>query len=244
MTIERWMIAVGLLLAGLAVGALAGWAVRSRLAREDSDESTTAVAGVTGLFVFWIFALVGALAALAMVNPATLENVPRQALDYVPRLLAAGLIMIAGYALAIAAARVVGFGLERATGRTTVRISNLIRWVILLASGILALSQLGVDTTVLLVLIAVVGLGFALSFSLLVGLGGRDIARELAAGRYLKRVLKRGGVIDLESISGTVVKLHPAMVEIETQTEGRRHIPYSRLMSSGFAWSESPTRKD
>ncbi|MBT8200546.1 MAG: mechanosensitive ion channel [Acidimicrobiia bacterium] len=244
MTIERWMIALALLLAGLAVGGLAGWALRRRLSREGADDSTAAVAGVTGLFVFWMFALVGALAALSMVNPATIEDVPRQALEYVPRLLAAGLIMIAGYALAIAAARVVGFGLERATGRTTARMSNLIRWVILLAAGILALSQLGVDTSVLLVLVGVLGLGLALSFSLLIALGGQDVARELAAGRYLKRVLRKGGTIEVEAISGTVVKLHPATIEIETTAEGRRHVPYSHLLGSGFAWSESPAAKD
>lgn len=230
---ERWILAAVFLGAGLLVGAALGWFVRRRLIAARGGDATSSIAGATGLFVFWIFAIVGGLAAVAMVNPDTLDDVPRQVLDYTPRLLAAGLILLAGYALGLAASRLVSFGLERASGRTAARISTVVRWVVVGAAMILALAQLGVDTTILVILVGVAGAGIALSAALLVGLGGRDIAREIAAGRYLTRYMAPGSVIESGDETGRIVTFHPATAELETANGQRRHVPYTRLLAGG-----------
>lgn len=231
---ERWILAGVLLAAGFALGAIAGLLVRKRLIRARGGDATSSIAGATGLFVFWVLALSGALAAIAMVRPETLEDLPRQVLDYTPRLLVAGLILLAGYSVALGASRVVAFSLERASGKTIVRTAGLVRWAILGAALILALAQLGVDTTILTLLVGLVGFGIALSAAILIGLGGRPLAREIAAGRYLGRFLSQGLVIEAEGYAGRVVRLHPATVELETASGAMQHVPYSRLLASGI----------
>lgn len=235
---ERWILAAVFLGAGLIIGAALGWFVRRRLIVARGGDATSSIAGASGLFVFWIFVIIGALAAVGMVNPDTLEDVPRQVLDYTPRLLSAGLILLAGYALGLAASRLVSFGLERASGRTAVRITNVVRWVVVTAAVILALAQLGVDTTILVILVGVAAAGFALSGALLIGLGGRDIAREIAAGRYLTRYVTTGSVIESGEEAGRIVTFHPATAELETTNGHRRHVPYTRLLAGGVTMTE------
>ncbi len=230
---ERWIIAAILLGAGLMLGAIGGFAVRRRLVAARGGDATSSIAGATGLFVFWVVTLIGALAAIAMVRPETLEDLPRQVLDYTPRLLAGGLILLGGYALAVGASRLVAFGLERASGRTVARVATLVRWGILGAAFILALAQLGLDTTILVLLVAVVGFGLALSTALLVGLGGQHLAREIAAGRYLSRFIEQGASIESEAGSGRVIALHPATIELESPG-GPRQLPFTKLLAAGF----------
>ncbi len=230
---ERWIIAAILLGAGLVLGAIGGFAVRRRLVAARGGDATSSIAGAAGLFVFWVVTLIGALASIAMVRPETLEDMPRQVLDYTPRLLAGGLILLGGYALAVGASRLVAFGLERASGRTVARVATLVRWGILAAALILALAQLGLDTTILVLVVAVVGFGFGLSAALLVGLGGQQLAREIAAGRYLARFVEPGASIESDAGSGRVVALHPATIELEAP-DGARQLPFTKLLAAGF----------
>jgi hypothetical protein len=233
--VERWVLAAIVLVAGFGLGAIAGWYVRRRLIAARGGEATSAIAGAAGLFVFWILGLVGALFAISMVRPETLEDLPRQVLDYIPRLVAAGLIVIVGYAVAVGASRLVAFGLERASGRTVARAVAVARWAIVGAAAILALAQLGVDTTILILIVALFGFSLALSSALLVGLGGWSLAREIAAGRYFRRFMATGQAIATGSEEGRVVALHPATVELEHADGVRRHVPYTRLLESGLS---------
>jgi len=241
---ERWLIAAALIIGGLVIGAVAGWLVRRRLSRASAAEATSVVAGAAGLFTFWFLVLLGVLLAVALVRPETLEDLPRRLLDYSPRLLIAGLIVIAGYAIAAATAGVVGFGLERASGRTVRRVARTVRWAVFSAAVILALAQLGLDTTILILLTALLGFGVVLSGALLVGLGGQHVAREIAAGRYLRRYMRTGAVIDAGSESGRIVALHPATLEIETEAGDRRHVPYSPLLERGVTLRDPDVTDD
>lgn len=216
------------------IGALAGWWFRRRLSRGEGGAARP-VAGVAGLFVFWVFVVIGATAALAMTNPETLEDLPRQILEYLPRVLAAGLIFIAGYVVALAAARVVGFGLERASGTLRLRVAATVKWSVVLAAAILALAQLGVDTTILLVVVGVVGLGLALAFAMLVGLGGASTAKEIAAGRYVKRLVDSGAAIEVDGLEGEIVTMRPATLELADSAGVHHHVPYTRLLRDGFS---------
>lgn len=231
---EPWIIALAITGGGVILGAAAGFFVRRRLLRSQPAAATEALAGAAGLFTFWLVALTALLVATSLVRPESLRTLPRQLLDYTPRLLAAGLILLGGYAIAGAAARLVAFAFEQASGRAVVRAGRIVRWTLLVAAGVLALAQLGVDTTILLVLVAVFGSSLGLAAAILVGFGGRDIAREIAAGRYVGRFLEVDSIVTIDSTPRTVVALHPATVEFASET-GTTHVPYSRLMDSGFS---------
>lgn len=231
---EPWVIALAIIGGGILIGAAAGFFVRRRLMRTQTAPPNETLAGAAGLFTFWLVALTSLLIATSLVRPESLESLPRQLLDYTPRLLAAGLILLGGYAIAGAAARLVSFAFEQASGRAVVRAGRVVRWTLIVASVVLALAQLGVDTTILLVIVAVFGGSIGLASALLVGFGGRDIAREIAAGRYIGRYLDVDATVTIESETRTVVALHPATIEVAGDS-GTTHIPYTVLLENGFS---------
>ena len=57
------------------------------------------IAGPASIFVFWLATSAGVVAAMAMTNPETLEPIPSDILRWLPNVLAAGLILLVGYAL-------------------------------------------------------------------------------------------------------------------------------------------------
>ena len=131
------------------------------------------------------------------------------------------------------------FAFEQASGRAVVRAGRVARCTLLGAAAVLALAQLGVDTTILLVIVAVFGGSIGPASALLVGFGGRDIAREIAAGRYLSRYIDVDATITVDSETRTVLALHPASIEV-TGEAGATHLPYTALLEKGFRPVTSP----
>jgi hypothetical protein len=241
---DRWLYAVAALAAGVLVGSVAGWAARKTLGDPSRRSELREIARPTGAFLFWLGTATGIVIAIGLLRPGTLEFLPGQLLSYLPRILVAGLILIAGYVLAPVIAVAVGGALSRASGERHHQIARVIRASILGATIILALSQLGIDTTILTIAIAAIVFSAGAAVALLVGLGGQDVAREVAAGRYIRSVIEAGDAINTGELQGVVVALHPATLEIETLNNNRVHIPYSHLLAGGFQTSLAEEHSD
>ena len=110
------------------------------------------------------------------------------------------------------------------TTRVRAQIAAAGRFLVYAVSLVLALSQLGVDTTILSIIAAAVVFGLAGAFALLVGLGGREMGGELAAGRHLARLVRVGDHIEVNGVAGVVIALHPASVEVGGD-DGVIHVP-------------------
>ena len=123
--------------------------------------------------------------------------------------------------------------------------AEALRFVVTMTAGVLALRQLGIDTAVLHILIGAVVFALALAFALLVGLGGRELGRELAFGRYLHRFLRVGDHLEVGDIAGEIVALHPASVEVRQDDGSSVHITnsmvFSELPRTRFRRPEGPT---
>lgn len=233
--IDRWVWAVVAIVAGLAIGTVVGWLVRNRLQRSTSRPVIRRIGNASGAFLFWFFTLVGVVLAVGMVSPETLRPLPRQVLDYLPRVLAAGLIVIGGWALAILSSSVLSAALSRATGRLEREFELVIRYTVVILAVILALAQLGVNVTVVTVLVAVVALTVGASITIIIGHGGRQISGEIAAGRYLHSFVDMGDRVSAGEFEGIVVGVHPATLELEGSDGSRVHAPYSRLLAAGIS---------
>jgi hypothetical protein len=231
--LDRWVWAVIAIGAGLFAGTLLGWLARNRLQQSSTRPVLRRIGNASGAFLFWFFTLVGVVFAVGMVSPETLEPLPRQVLDYLPRVLAAGLIVIGGWALAIVASSVLGAALSRATGRLEREFEVAIRYTIMALAAILALAQLGVNITVVTVLVAVIALTLGASIAILIGHGSRQVAGEIAAGRYLHSFIDVGDHVRAGEYAGLVVAVHPATLELEDENGDRRHAPYSAVLAAG-----------
>jgi MFS family permease len=234
---ERWAFAVAAVIGGLIVGSIAAVTVRRSLAKPTRREELRGVAKPTALFVFWFIAAIGIVGAVAAVSPESLRDLPGDMLSYFPRVLVAGFILIAGHVLSLIVATVLQTALSRASGQRSTEIARAARFALMGAALILALGQLGVNTTILTIAIAALMLGVSVAFALLVGLGGRDVAREIAAGRYVRRLLDVGDAVNSGEFQGVVRGVHPATLELELANSAHIHVPYSHLLSCGFQLS-------
>jgi Mechanosensitive ion channel len=227
---EAWIGAGASVAGGFVVGALLASATRRVLRAPGRRPEFRELSGPTATFLFWLAVATGVVVAVTTVEPQTIEDVPADLLAYVPRVFAAGLILLAGRAIAVVCAGATGRAVARALGRPSGPVAAVVRLGVNLAAVVLALSQLGVDTTVLVVLAAGLSVSFGLAFALLVGLGGKDVAREIAAGRYLRRFVSPGSTLRSSGVSGSVVALHPLTIEVLTDDGRRLHVPHTRLL--------------
>ena len=227
--IDPWIYAAGAVIVGLLSGVVGAALVRVIIlkGREDRAEMHDA-ARATSTFLFLFFTALGAIVAIGFVNPETLEPIPADILRKSPRILAAGLILIAGRAIAYALGGAVNTAFAGSTTRVRAQIATAGRFLVYAVAAVLALSQLGVDTTILSILAGAVTFGLAGAFALLVGLGGREMGGELAAGRQLSRIVSVGDRVEVDGIAGRIVALHPASVEIELDGASL-HVANTRL---------------
>lgn len=227
--IDPWIYAIGAVLVGLLSGVVGAALVRRIIlkGREERPEMHDA-ARATATFLFLFFTALGVIVAIGFTEPDTLEPIPADLVRKSPRILAAGLILIAGRAIAFALGGMIRSAFEGSTPRIQAQIGATARFVVYAVALVLALSQLGVDTTILSVIAAAVVFGLAGAFALLVGLGGRDLGAELAAGRYLHRMVDVGDEIEAAGIRGVVVAIHPATIELLVDDE-TVHLPNSRV---------------
>lgn len=199
--------------------------------REDRPEVVDA-ARATAIFIFLFFCVIGVVVAVGVVSRESLRPLPAELLSYSPHVLAAGLIVILGRALGHALHAYTVRALARTSTRLRAQLAESLRFVVTVVSVVLALRQLGVDTGVLNILVAAVVFGLALAFALLVGLGGRELSRELALGRYLHRILSVGDRLSVAEVDGLIVALHPATVEIELDDGSSVHLANSQVFGA------------
>lgn len=227
---DAWVAAGASLAGGVAAGATLGWLTRRVLRAPARRPEVHELAAPAAAFLFWLAVATGVVLAVAAVEPSTIEDIPAKLLAYLPRIFAAGLILLAGRALAVAMAAATGRTVARVLGRPSGQAAAVVRLAVNVAAVVLALAQVGVETTVLVVLSAGVAVSFGLAFALLVGFGGREVAREIAAGRYLRRFVVPGARLRCAGVNGSVVALHPLTVELVTDDGRRLHVPHSKLL--------------
>ncbi len=138
---------------------------------------------------------------------------------YLPNLVAAFLVLLLGMIFAQFLARTVAVSAEDAgidygplLGRA---VSTLVMFVVV----VMALGQLRIDTQIIRLVVLVMLSGAAIAMALSFGLGSRDITRNLVAGFYVRRFVREGEMLEIDSVSGVVVGVTPLQTLVEQ--EGR-----------------------
>lgn len=239
MTSTHWIFAAIALGSGLLLGEIAGRILRGTMLRADRSPEVKEMARPVGTAVFWSGTALGLLLAVGSSSPRTFNRIPDRISVYLPNLLVAGLLLIGGYALAIAVSAAVGQSAMRGTGVRHRGLERMLRLAIMTAGAVLALSQLGVNTQVLVIVLGALLGAPALAIALLTGLGGRDVAANLAAGRALRGQLQVDKYLvrqspDGSSIRGVIVAIHPVTVELLTDELATVHVPLQRLLEGTF----------
>lgn len=234
----EWIWAAVAFGSGLLFGEIAGRIMRSALQRRGGQVAESAAS--LGTFVFWSATAVGLVVAIAIIDASVLDDLGERLSEQLPRFLVAFLLLIAGYAVSVAVAATIGQSARKATGVRQAGLERVLRVSIMVAATVVALTELGVDASVLVVLLAAAIGAPALAVALLTAHGGKEVASHVAAGRSLRHQLRPGQVLGWGDDRGTIVVLHPSTVEVERSDGTRVLVPNQHLLRTPFTLEDRP----
>ena len=224
------IIALVVIVAGFVLGSIVA-AITRKLTSGASRETISASAGALATLGFSVILIVALVAALGIVNSAALEQLGTDVALFMPRLLSAAIVLIVGNIVGA----LVETGVERSLGHVSAelrqRVPSLVKWTIQGFVLVIAANQLGIDTTIITVVVASVFFGIALALALLAGLGGRGVAEQVAAGRALRRELSVGDIVRLGDLQGEVSAIGSTSTQI-TSHQDIVFIPNTEILES------------
>lgn len=226
------LIALAVIVGGFIVGSLAA-AVTRRFASSSSRETLQSSAAALATLAFSILVIAALVAALGIINEAALDQLISDVVTFMPKLLSATIVLIIGNI----AGAVVETGVARSLGHVSVelrqRVPLIVKWTIQAFVVVIAANQLGIDTTIISVVVAAVSFGIALSLALLAGLGGRGVAEQIAAGRALRRQLHLGDTVRLGDLHGEVKAIGSTATQITSHSD-IVFVPNMELLNSAI----------
>lgn len=155
--------------------------VKKTLETTDLDVDIPSILGRVG---FWVVIIIFALAAADVLGLEAMRTVIGDLLAYVPSILA-GIVVLT---VTIAGARLLRDAIAAALQRMSVDfarpVASVSYYVLIVFGTIMALDQLGFDTTILTNNITVIVAGVTLSLALAFGLGGKEVAGKLVQRMY------------------------------------------------------------
>lgn len=233
--INHWFLAIIATPAGLLIGEIGGRIVRSTMSRPDRSPEIREMARPVATFLFWGATAAGVVAGLLAASPSSLRDLPRETFGMLPRILLAVVLVLAGYAVGIGLAAAIGQSALRASGVRHRGLERLLRGAVMAAFAVAALSQLGVNTTILVVVLAAATGTPALALALLTAHGGRDVAANLAAGRALRGRFEVDDRIEWRTVTGTITDVTATSLEVTAEDGAVTHVPLALLASEPFS---------
>jgi small-conductance mechanosensitive channel len=142
---------------------------------------------IIGFVVYWLIILVFMLSAANAVKLTVVAQVLQRFLLFMPQLLAAVLVLAAGSLVGRFLGEIVQNAAMANRIQGAVALSKVVKFVVVVFSAVMALEQLGIDTTIMTssvqIILATMGLALAIAF----GLGGRDVAADIIRSFTAKR---------------------------------------------------------
>ncbi len=149
----------------------------------------------TGAEVFGLQAISGAIQAL---------------FSYLPNVVAALLLMVIGVAVAQFASQTITQAAEENGLEFGRPLGRVLGALIIFVVGVMAISQLRVDTDMIRIVTVCLLAGMGLAFGLSFGLGTRELTRNIIAGFYARKLFQVGDEVEVRGHRGVVQAITPA----------------------------------
>ena len=232
--VVRRVLVRGLRAAGLdALGER--WGVNDVLQRFGAGRS---LAGALGNAVRLALIVVVVFAALSLLGLEFLSASLNAGILFLPRLLFAAVLLLAG----VVVAELVRHRVDRLAAQMDLPgpLGLLAEAAILAVFAVTALAQLGVPVSVLLLVVAIMLAGVALTFALAFGIGGQAMAREVSARRYVEGGFEVGQDVSLGEFRGRIAEIDATCTVLEAPGGERLRVPNSQMIASVVRVHPSP----
>jgi hypothetical protein len=141
-------------------------------------------APIAGRVAFWVVLVIFLLTIAEVLGLEAMRDTIRNILNYLPRVFAAIVVLT----IAVAGARIVREVVAAALSKIGVDYARVLAgvayFILVVFGAVLALDQLGFDTTIITNNVTVLVAGVSLAFALAFGLGGRDVAGQIVQNVY------------------------------------------------------------
>lgn len=248
-----------ILIVGYLISALARWIIRTVLHRLRFDELADRVgitnalsslgvrlplSNVIAQLVFFFLLLSFATSAVMLMGLPAIASLLQNVLAFVPRAISAAIIIIFGSMLA----RFLGETVTNVAGNVNITynkaLGKVIEYTLVAFVVVLAISTMGVDTTILTtamtILIAAGGLAIALTFAF----GAREAARNVIAGHYIRQSFSPGQQIEMGDYRGRLRSTSGTYTVLETSGEsgetGTVSLPNTFLLQNAVRGQGEP----
>lgn len=182
-----------------------------------------------GKIVFWMVLFVFLVPAANMLGLTELVTLFKGFINFLPKIITALVIIIFGMMFAQFLRRTIMEKPSTIGSNSAKTLGNLVYGTMVTVIVLVALEQLEIETVLLHNIIMLVVGGMMLMLAVAVGLGSRDVARNLLNGIYAREQFKQGDVIEVDGITGVVSEVG-ALSTLITVDEGELvSIPNSTL---------------
>ena len=169
-------------------------------------------------------------AAISLLGFAALSAALNAAVLFVPKLFVAVALVIAGIVLAeFLRNRLEPFADQMAVAAPIGQITQVVVLALFVLTG---LALLGVPTEILMALVVLVVAAGVFSVALAFGLGSREIAREISAGRSVAGTFRVGERITVGGITGVIAALEPVSIVLRDGDGTSIRVPNHLLLES------------
>lgn len=187
--------------------------------------------GLIGVLLYWLLMLTFVLSAAETLGLTAVTQTIDRLIAFLPNIIAAAFIVILGLLVARFVGNLVGSAAAaadmpyaRSLGTTARRILNIV-------VSILAIEQLGVDTSLLLwaviTVLAATSIGIGLAFAL----GSREVVSSILAGYYIRKSLREQAVMTISGRQGILQRVGPVYTVLKCE-EGEWNVPNSELLAT------------
>lgn len=245
-----------ILIVGYVIAAFVRWLLRTILQRLQFDpliERTGITGALKGLgvripisvilaqIVFVLLIISFFITATRLMGLEAVARLLEQLLTYLPNIIAASIVFLLGGMAAQFAGNVVSAALVAGGLSYGTRVGRGLHYLISVFVLILALSQLGIDTAILVTAVTIMIAAFGLAIALALGLGARSIVLHVLAGFYLRQRFVPGIALNLGKVNGSVDSIGSVNTVVRT-SDGIVVIPNSTLLEA-VVQSPRPTEE-
>ncbi len=187
---------------------------------------------IVGALMFWFFMLVFLIAATDTLGLETVSATAASVAEYFPNVIAALAILVIGALGARIAREAVRNGAERIGVEFAGPLAQVVYGALLVVIVSLAVGQLRIETALVDRTVEVILLAGGAAFAITLGLGTRDVAKNLIAGMYARDIYRPHMTMTVGSNSGTVEEVGTVNTRIRTTTGEAIYIPNGQLMET------------
>jgi Conserved TM helix/Mechanosensitive ion channel len=192
------------------------------------------VPAIVGTIVFWLVMCVFLMAAFNILDLPSLSTAMGQIVNYIPKLLAATVVIVVGLLVASFLRGVVATSADRVGISYAEHLANGVYYVLALLTFMAAFDHLNFQFALLEKMILIAFGALAVGFGLAFGLGGRDVMAGILAGYYVRQRLHSGDYVTVGRMEGTVREVGPVATIIETEEDGllnRHSVPNTKMLN-------------